>query len=114
MDIYQDSYLEVICGKELSKEFSLTIGTKTRDPDISLKEVRNRAIISLNIQDEQHISPLPFAAYADDIALVSRSECALKEMLHVLIEKTQDSKLCIRADKCAILFECQSGKAYSI
>ena len=107
-DIYQDSYFEVICGKELSKEFSLTIGTKTGDPssailfiitlDRSLKEVHNRAIICLNIQDEQRISPLPFAGYADDIAFVSHSEFALKEMLDVLIEKTRDSKLCIRPD----------------
>ena len=31
-DIYQDSYFQVICGKELSREFLLTIGTKTGDP----------------------------------------------------------------------------------
>ena len=121
-DIYQDSYFEVICGKELSKEFSLTIGTKTGDPlsailfiitlDRSLKEVHNRAIICLNIQDEQRISPLPFAGYADDIAFVSHSEFALKEMLDVLIEKTRDSKLCIRPDKCTILYERRSGNRW--
>ena len=121
-DIYQDSYFEVICGKELSKEFLLTIGTKTGDPlsailfiitlDKSLKEVYNRTIISLNIQDEQRISPLPFAGYADDIALVSRSEYVLKEILDVLIGKTRDSKLCIRPDKCAILYECRSGNRW--
>ena len=121
-DIYQDSYFEVICGKEISKEFSLTIGTKTGDPlsailfiitlDRSLKQVHNRAIISLNIQDEQRISPLPFAGYADDIALVSSSEFPLKEMLDVLIEKTWDSGLCIRPDKCTILYERRSGNRW--
>ena len=32
--IYQDSYFQVICGKELSREFSLTIGTETGDPSV--------------------------------------------------------------------------------
>ena len=83
-DIYQDSYFQVICGKELSREFSLTVGTKTGDPlsailfivtlDRSLKDVHNTAIISLNIRDEQRISPLPFSGYPDDIALVSLFE----------------------------------------
>ena len=73
--------------------------------DRSLKQVHNRAVISLNIQDEQRISPLPFAGYADDIALVSSSEFPLKEKLDVLIEKTRDSGLCIRPDKCTILYE---------
>ena len=110
---------EVICEKELSREFSLTLGTKTGDPlsailfiitlDRLLKEVHYRVIISLNIQDEQRIAPLPLAGYADDIALVSRSEVALKEMLDILIEKTRDSKLCIRPDKCTILHERRSG-----
>ena len=96
-DIYQDSYFQVICGKELSSEFSLTIGTKTGDPlsailfivtlDRSLKDVHNTAIISLNVHDEQRISPLLFSGYADDIALVSLFETVLKVMLETLIEK---------------------------
>ena len=114
-DIYQDSYFQVICGKELSSEFSLTIGTKTREPlrtilliitlDRTLKDVHNTAIISSNICDEQCISPLPFSGYADDVAFVSLFEKVLKEMLETVIEKSQESKLCIRPDKCAILYE---------
>ena len=52
-DIYENSYFEVICGNELSKEFLLTIGTKTGDPlsailfivtlDRSLKDVRQQS-----------------------------------------------------------------------
>ena len=113
-DIYQDSYFQVICGKELSREFSLTIGTKTGDPlsailfivtlDRSLKDVHNTAIISSNICDEQRISPLPFSGYAD-VTLVSLFEKVLKAMSETLTEKTQESKLCIRPDKCAILCE---------
>ena len=33
-------------------------------------------------------------------------------MLETLIEKTQESKLCIRPDKCAILYERQSGNRW--
>ena len=34
VDIYENSYFEVICGNELSKEFLLSIGTKTGDPSV--------------------------------------------------------------------------------
>ena len=63
VDIYQDSHFQVICGKELTKEFLLTKGMKTGCPlsavlfiidlDKSLKEVHNLAIISLNIEDKK-------------------------------------------------------------
>ena len=53
-DIYENSYFEVICGNELSKEFLLTIGTKTGDPlsaivftvtlDVSLKDVHKKPL----------------------------------------------------------------------
>ena len=67
----------------------------------------------MNIQDEQRISQLPFAGYADDIALVSRCECALKDMINVLIEKTRDSELCFFGpDKYVILYELQSGNRW--
>ena len=105
-DIYQNSYFQVICGKELSREFSVTIGTKPGDPlsailfivtlDRTLKDVHNTAIISSNIRNKQRISPLRFSGYADDIALISLFEKVLKAMLGTLIEKTQDSRLCIR------------------
>ena len=72
-DIYQESHFQVICGNELSKEYLLTVGTKTGCPlsvvlfviqlDRSLKEVHNHAIISLNIQDEKRISPIPVGGY---------------------------------------------------
>ena len=121
-DIYQSSYFQVICGKELTKNFQLTVGTITGDPlsailfiitlDTSLKEVHYRAVTSLNIQDEKRISPLPFGGYADDIALVSLHEKIVKEMLEVLVEKSKESKLCIRPDKCAILYERRSGNRW--
>ena len=72
----------------------------------------NKAIISLNIQDERRISPLPCGGYADDVALVSQIEKVVKAMLDVLIEGRIDSKLCIRPDKCAILYESRSGNRW--
>ena len=38
--------------------------------DRSLKEIHSHAIISLNIQDEKRVSPIPVMGYADDIAFV--------------------------------------------
>ena len=87
-DIYQDSHFQVICGKELTKEFLLTKGTKTGCPlsavlfiidlDKSLKEVHSLAIISRNIEDEKRISPIPAGGYADDVVLISYVEIKLK------------------------------------
>ena len=83
-DIYQESHFQVICGNELSKEYLLTVGTKTGcllsvvlfviQLDRSLKEVHNHAIFSLNIQDEKRISLIPVGGYADDIAFI-RGKC---------------------------------------
>ena len=63
-DIYQESHFQVIiCGKELSKGFLLTKGTKTGCPlssilfiidlDKTLKEILPHAIISSNFQIEK-------------------------------------------------------------
>ena len=121
-DIYEDSHFEVICEQHLSKEFPLPVGTKTGDPlsavlfiivlDKSLKEVHQLAIIHQNIQDEKRISPLPVLGYADDIAFVNHSENVIKLMLENLIEKTQDTGLRIRPDKCAIFYERRSANRW--
>ena len=63
---------------------------------------------SINV-DQETGGIRPFSGYADDTALVSLFVKVLKAMLETLIEKTQDSKLCIRPDKCAILYERRSG-----
>ena len=80
-DIYQESHFQVICGNELNKEYLSTVGTKTGCPlsavlfviqlDRSLKEVHSHAIISLNIQDEKRVSPIPVMGYTDYIAFVT-------------------------------------------
>ena len=64
-DIYQESHFQVICRNELSKEYLLTVGTKTGCPlsavlfviqfDRSLKEVHSHAIVSLNIHSPREI-----------------------------------------------------------
>ena len=91
LDIYQESHFQVICGKELTREFSLTVGTKTGCPlsallfvidlDKSLKEVHSLAIICSNIADERRVFPLPVCGFADDIAFVSYFEKINNAML---------------------------------
>ena len=121
-DIYEESHFEVICGKQLSKEFELPIGTKTGDPlsavlfiivlDKSLKEVHHLAIINQNIQDEKKISPLPVLGFADDATFISYFENVLKSMLDKLLDETKDSGLSIRPDKCAIFYERRSANRW--
>ena len=121
-DIYEESHFEVICGKQLSKEFDLPIRTKTGDPlsavlfiivlDKSLKEVHHLAIINQNIQDEKKISPLPVLGFADDTTFISYFENVLKSMLDKLLDETKDSGLSIRPDKCTIFYERRSANRW--
>ena len=71
--------------------------------DNCLKEVHHLATINQNIQDEKKISPLPVLGFADDKALINYFEKVIKLMLDKLVEKTKDTRLCIRPDKCAVL-----------
>ena len=106
----------------MSKEFALPVGTKTGDPlsavlciivlDNSLKEVHHLAIINQNIQDEKKISPLPVLGFAEDIALINYFEKVIKLMLDKLVAKTKDTGLCIRPDKCAVLYERRSANRW--
>ena len=80
--------------------------------DRSLKEVHSHAIISLNIQDEKRVSPIPVMGYADDVALVTILEKVPRDMLEVLIQSTAPSGLKIRSDKCSIFYDCRSGNRW--
>ena len=78
-DIYEDSHIEVICGEGLSKEFLRTVGCKTGDPGSPiyfiiglnrlLRRVLDSALLDLNISNERRLTPIPLAAFADDVAL---------------------------------------------
>ena len=106
----------------MSKEFASPARTKTGDPlssvlfiivlDNSLKEVHQLAIINQNIQDEKKISLLPVLGFADDIALINYFEKVINLMLDKLVEKTKDTWLCIRPDKCAVLYERRSANRW--
>ena len=121
-DIYQESHFQVICRNEHSKEYLLTVGTKTGCPlsavlfviqlDRSLKEVHSHAIISLNIKDEKRVSPIPVMGYADDIAFVTILEKVLRDMFNILIQSTAPSGLKIRPDKCSIFYKRRSGNRW--
>ena len=77
--------------------------------DNSFKEVLHLAIINQNIQDEKKISPLPVLGFAEDIVLINYFEKVIKLILDKLVEKTKDTGLCIKPDKCAVLYEKRSA-----
>ena len=77
-----------------------------------MKEVHHLAIINQNIQDEKKISPSPVLGFADDIALINYFEKVFKLMFDKLVEKTKDTGLCMRPDKCAVLYERRSANRW--
>ena len=115
-DIYQESHFQVMCGKELTRAFSFTVGTKTGCPlsallfviDKSLKEVHSLAIICSNIADERRVSPLLVCGFVDDIAFVSYFEKIINTMLEKLKMAISKSGLEICPEKCAIMYERRS------
>ena len=121
-DIYQESHFPATCGKELTREFLLTVGTKTGCPlstllfviDLgkSLKEVHSLAIICSNIADDRRVSPIPVCGFADDIAFVSYLEKIINAMLKKLKMATSKSGLEIRPDKCAVMYERRSANKW--
>ena len=121
-DIYEELHFEVICGNQLSKEFNSPVGTKTGDPlsavlfiivlGNSLKEVHQLAIINQNIQDEKKISQLLVLGFADDIAVINYFEKVIKLLFDKLVEKTKDKVLCIKPEKCAVLYERRSANQW--
>ncbi len=55
------------------------------------------------------ISPIPVQGYADDVLMVSREECVVKNMLARTDAFLEWSGLEIKDTKCAVLYERRSG-----
>ncbi len=55
------------------------------------------------------ISPIPVQGYADDVLMVSREECVVKNMLDRTDAFLEWSGLEIKHTKCAVLYERRSG-----
>ena len=83
-DLYSDSFLQVICGKDLTRPTPLEVGIKTGCPWSAVI-----LIIAINQwlkwlcahAPPQILSPNPVQGYADDVAIASRDEGVIKNML---------------------------------
>ena len=121
-DIYEDLHIEVICGDGLLKELLRTVVCKTGDPGspiyfiIGLNRilwgVLDSALLELNISNERQLTPIPLAAFADDVALTSLLERVMKVMVEKLKSNIVESGLSVRSDKCAVFYERRSGNRW--
>lgn len=111
-DVYRGSFIEVICGEQLTHPTSLQIGIKTGCPWSAIN-----FIIAINqwlkwmcqCAPPGVISPIPVQGYADDVLMVSREECVVKNMLARTDAFLEWSGLEIKDTKCAVLYERRSG-----
>ena len=122
LDIYQDSHFEVVCDEGQSKEFALKTGCKTGDLaspiffildiDKSLRGLTDVALDKLSILDKRYMSPIPVAAYADDILLINLLETVMMSMVQKLKDNIKNNQLHVRSDKCTIFYERRSGNRW--
>ena len=117
--IYDRSSFQVICGNNLTQKIYITRGTKTGDPlsvmiflvivDKVLKPAFSHALVSMNIENERNIRPIPIQAYADDIAMVTYDLELLEEMIMKCEPLFDQAGLKVKASKCALFYERRSG-----
>ncbi len=111
-DVYCDSYLQVICGKDLTRPIPLEVGIKTGCPWSAVN-----FIIAINQwlkwlcahAPPPVLSPNPVQGYADDVAVASRDEGVIKNMLSCTDRFLTWSGLQVKHSKCAIFYERRSG-----
>ena len=118
-DIYENPSFQVMCGDTLSQTITITRGTKTGDPlsviiflmiiNKVLQPAYNHALVTLNIENERKIRPLPIQAYADDIAMIAYDYEMLNEMIQVSEPLFNRAGLRVKASKCALFYERRSG-----
>ena len=117
--IYDHPSFQVICGNNLTQKIYSTRGTKTGDPlsvltflvivDKVLKPAFSHALVSMNIENERNIRPIPIQAYADDIAMVAYDLELLKEMIMKCEPLFDQTGLKVKSPKCALFYERRSG-----
>ena len=111
-DVYEKSFIRVICGQQLTKPVKLEVGIKTG----CLWSAVN-FIVALNhwlkwiclLAPPGSTSPNPVQAYADDVLLASREENVITNMLSHTDRFLQWSGLEVKNSKCAVLFERRNG-----
>ena len=77
--------------------------------DKVLKPAFSHALVSMNIENERNIRPVPIQAYADDIAMVAYDLKLLKEMIMKCEPLFDQAGLKVKASKCALFYERRSG-----
>ena len=83
-DVYKDSFIQVICGKQLTDPIPLQLGIKTGCPWSAVNFV-----LAINgwirwmcqCAPLNTYSPNPVQGYADDVVVCSRHEGVIKDML---------------------------------
>jgi hypothetical protein len=111
-DVYSSSFIQVICGKQLTDPVPLQVGIKTGCPWSAINFVLaiNQWIRWLcDCAPPNVISPNPIQGYADDVQLASREESVIKDMLSRTDTFLDWSGLEIKQSKCAVLYQRRSG-----
>lgn len=111
-NVYDNSFLQVICGHQLTKPVKLEVGIKTGCPWSAVN-----FILALNhwlkwlclLAPPGITSPNPVQAFADDVLIVSREENVITNMLSYTDRFLQWSGLEVKNNKCAVFYERQSG-----
>ena len=107
-DVYKGSFLQVICGDQLTEPVPLQVGIKTGCPWSAVN-----FILAINqwlkwlcqCAPPQIRSPNPVQGYADDVEMSSRDESVIADMLSRTDEFLLWSKLEVKHTKCAALNE---------
>ncbi len=111
-DVYCDSYLQVICGKDLTRPIPLEVGIKTGCPWSAVNFIIaiNQWLKWLCAHAPPHCrSPNPVQGYADDVAIASRDDGVIKNMLSCTDRFLTWSGLRVKHSKCAVFYERRSG-----
>ena len=111
-DVYKDSFIQVICGNQLTEPIPLKLGIKTGCPWSAVNFVLaiDRWLQWMRLCAPQDVrSPNPIQGYADDVLVCSRSEDVLKDMLSRTNSFLEWSGLECKQAKCAVFYERRSG-----
>ena len=111
-DVYKGSFLQVICGHQLTEPIPLQVGIKTGCPWRAVNFILAinqwlKWLVQCAPPDIR--SPNPVQGYADDVEVSSRDESVIHNMLARTDEFLHWSKLEVKHTKCAALYERRSG-----
>ncbi len=104
-DVYSGSFLQVICGKQLTDPIPLQAGMKTGCPWSTANFVLaiNQWLKWLcSCAPASIISPNPVQGHADDVQVASRQEAVINNMLSRADSSLKWSGLEVKDSKCAV------------